>query len=96
MKALLAIVRSCVDLCDNSERVHERVFQMANANDVTLRFPYGRFDVNRDMDKVKLDEWRKMPEMTSLTKKYMSEGTSVREMNRCVQWILNPPEFLRT
>ena len=94
IKALLAIVHACVGLCDNSEHVHERVFATANFNDTAIQFPYNRFNVDRDMDKIRLDEWKKMQEMVALTHNYLSEGAIRRQINLCVEWVLRPPEFL--
>jgi predicted acylesterase/phospholipase RssA len=95
LKALMNIARACVDLSNSSERVHERVFTTANSTDGDARFPYHRFNADRDLDKIGLHEWKKVPEIIALTRKYMSEGVSVRNMEQCVEWILRPPEFIR-
>jgi hypothetical protein len=91
IKAVLAIAHACADLCNNSERVHERLFAIANSKDFGLRFPYYRFDADRDMDKIQLDEWKRMNEMVAFTRKYLSEGVTREQMSQCVESVLNPP-----
>lgn len=92
VKSLVGIVDACVELCNNSERVHERIFNAANSADIDSRFPYHRFDVDRNMDKISLEEWRRMVEMTALTSNYLSQGETQKSVDQCVKCLLDPPK----
>jgi predicted acylesterase/phospholipase RssA len=93
IKAVLKIVESCVESCNNSERVHERIQEAAYSVDASIQFPYYRFDVDRDMDKIRLEEWRKMTDMVALTGHYMSGGETRRSKDICVKCLLEPPKI---
>ena len=92
IKALMEIVNACVELCNNAERVHERIFKSAHSVDFNSQFPYHRFDVDRDMDKMSLEEWRRMPEMIALTRTYLLQGETQKNVGQCVKYLLNPPD----
>ena len=90
VRALKGIVKACVDLCNNAERAHNAVFESANSDDVNSRFPYHRFDVDRDMDEISLEEWRRMDEMIALTRNYLSLPTTQLNMGKCVNCLTIP------
>jgi len=85
MVALKNIVDACVKLATNSESVHERVFRQMVAADADGQLRYHRFNVDRDMEDIGLQEWQKMEEMGSHTAAYMEEAEKVVKRNTCVQ-----------
>lgn len=68
--ALKAMTRLGVESCTASEEVHERITKVANSDDSDLQFPYYRFDVD-GVDKIELQEWKKIPELGEITTSYI-------------------------
>ena len=91
--SVINIAKACVDLVANSEPVHERLFKESKSLDPERQFPYHRFNVERDMQDIGLQEWSKMEEMASYTAVYMEEGEGVLKRNKCVDDLMNPPDI---
>jgi predicted acylesterase/phospholipase RssA len=87
------IAKACVDLVTNSEPVHQRLFKESNSSDPERQFPYHRFNVDRDMQDIGLQEWSKMEEMASHTAVYIEEGEGVLKRNKCVHDLMNSPNM---
>jgi len=83
--------RACMDLTTNSEFVHQRLLGHVTSNDPEKKFPYHRFNVERDMEDIELQEWEKMEEMAQHTAVYMEQGEGELKRNNCVQDLMNPP-----
>jgi uncharacterized protein len=84
IKALTRIMEASVQLATNSEHVHQRILITAMSTNSDKSFPYHRFNVERDMDAVGLEEWRKMEAIGQHTARYMEEGEGEMKKNRCV------------
>jgi hypothetical protein len=84
IKVAAHIVKALVNLSTSSESTHLRVWEEANSQDETARFPYFRFNVQRGMDEIGLEEWRKVEAMADLTRSYGISGhpKGVAEMLR--------------
>jgi hypothetical protein len=96
VKALLKIVNACVDMCNNSERVHQRLCSEATAADINSQFPYYRFDVDRGMDKISLEEWKKKDDMIAFTRSYMAQAERKRMVIQCAKNLWDPSGVERT
>jgi hypothetical protein len=81
LNTLKAIADACVKLATSSEGVHQRVYKRAKSTP----FPYYRFNVERDMDDIGLQEWEKMVEMGQHTARYMQEGEGESKRDQCVE-----------
>lgn len=88
--ALKKIGEVCVQLTTSFEPVHQRLLKLSLSSDPEKKFPYHRFNVERDMQDVGLEECNKMKEMMSHTAVYMEEGEGIARRNRCVQDLMNP------
>jgi hypothetical protein len=88
--ALKKIGEVCVQLTTSSEPVHQRLLQLSLSSDPEKKFPYHRFNVERDMQDIGLEECNKMKEMMSHTAVYMEEGEGIARRNTCVQGLMNP------
>lgn len=93
---LAKIGRACVEMSTSSEPVHQSLFRLANSHDIHLRFPYHRFNVDRGMDAIGLEEWKAKVTMAAFTTRYMTEGEGEMKRNACVQDLLNPGRVERT
>ena len=73
--ALKKIVEACVQLATNSEFVHDRIFkQQMETTSPERQLHYHRFNVDRDMEDIELQEWEKMEEMGVHTAAYMERS----------------------
>ena len=89
-KAIKDIARACVSLATNSEPAHQRLLSQAYSQDPSKRFPYHRFNVERDMQDIGLAEWAKWEEMAAHTAAYMEAGEVVQIRDRCVEDLMGP------
>jgi len=84
------IADACVQLVTNSDMVHQRLFKLSSSTDPEKRFPYHRFNVDRDMQDIGLQEWHRFEETAAHTAIYMDEGEAIGKKNNCVQDLINP------
>lgn len=89
--ALTRIQEACVELAFNSEQVHQRLFNLSTSVDPEKRFPYHRFNVERDMHEIEFHEWDAMEALGSHTTSYMEEVEQELKRNKCVEDLINPP-----
>jgi hypothetical protein len=89
-KAIKDIASACVSLATNSEPAHQRLLSRAYSRDPRKRFPYHRFNVERDMQDIGLAEWARWEEMAAHTAAYMEAGEGVLKRDRCVEDLLGP------
>jgi predicted acylesterase/phospholipase RssA len=87
--ALLSIGEACVQLTTNTEPVHERLLRQSTSSNPDLQFPYHRFNVDRDMQDIGLEEWSKMEEMAAHTAAYMEGAEGEIKRNNCVHDLMN-------
>jgi hypothetical protein len=59
------------------------------------KFPYFRFNVERDIGDIGLEEWKKEEEMAAHTMAYLQEQEVEERKVECAEYLLNPPEFKR-
>lgn len=85
------MAQACVDLVTNSEPAHQRLLEESTSTDPSKKFPYYRFNVERDMQDIGLEEWHRVEEMNTHTKVYMEERERVLVKNECVHALMNPP-----
>jgi Zinc finger, ZZ type len=78
------ILKACAELTQSSEAVHERIWGLSHSNDPTKCFPYHRFNVDKDMDGIDLQEWHKFGEISEHATSYMATGEGERKRDRCV------------
>jgi hypothetical protein len=90
-KALAKIREACVELASNSEHVHQQLLKISTSIDPEKRFPYHRFNVERDMHEIELQEWKQMEAVGAYTAAYMEEGEGESKRNHCVQDLMSPP-----
>jgi hypothetical protein len=86
-ETLKQIGEACIRLLGSAEPVHQRV--QASANDSLHKFPYYRFNVEREMDS-KFQEWKAKLKIHQLTANYMTEQDQQSRLNSCVQALSKP------
>jgi len=93
--ALRDIVRHIVDMSTNSEPVHQDLLRLSTSVDRTQQFPYFRFNVQRGMDDIRLEEWKSTVRIKELTSRYMADADTEREKNKCAEILCTPPQVER-
>ena len=88
--ALRKIGEICVKLATSSEPVHQRLLNIADSHDAEQRFPYHRFNVERDMDEIELQEWNQLEAIGDHTTRYMAEVEGESKRDKCVEDLMNP------
>jgi predicted acylesterase/phospholipase RssA len=90
---LKRIATACFEMSTSSEPVHDKMVGMANSRDLDIRgvLRYHRFNVERGMDGIGLQEWKTMVRMGELTAQYLAEEEGRVKKDACVKDLLNPP-----
>jgi hypothetical protein len=87
---LKKIGKACVDMSTSSEPVHEAVFRIANSRDPDQQFSYHRFNVEKGMESVGLEEWKANVRMGEPTAQYMRTCEGEMKRNICVPDLWKP------
>ena len=87
---LKKIGQACVNMSTSSEPIHDAIFRLATSPDSDMRFPYHRFNVEKGMDSIGLEEWKAKVRMGELTERYMREGEGELKRNKCVYDLWKP------
>lgn len=93
VKVTAHIVKALVSLSTSSESTHLRVSEEAHAQDEAAQFPYFRFNVQRGLDEIGLEEWRMAEAMADVTRSYLDIPDVKHELERCAAGLLNPSDF---
>jgi hypothetical protein len=89
----LHIMNGVVALSTNSESTHRRVWGEAHSQDESARFPYFRFNVDEGMEDVGLEEWKKVVDMTGMTRSYLDEPEVKEDLKKCAGGLVTPSAF---
>jgi predicted acylesterase/phospholipase RssA len=89
---LKKIAIACVEMSTSSEPVHDKIVGLANSRDPYIRagLRYHRFNVERGMDGIGLEEWKARVRMGELTARYLAEEEGRLKKEACVQDLLKP------
>lgn len=91
MAALDIMDKACFRLSNTSEFVHDRVMKRSNSSNSDPNFLYHRFNVERGLENIGLEEWNQMIVIGAHTARYLHEGEGQNRTNACVQDLVNPP-----
>jgi len=92
---LKRIASAIAQLSTSSERVHEHLFALSHCRDPSQRFPYYRFNVQRGIHDIELEEWKATVRIGELTARFMDEVESQMLKRECVDILLQPPQIQR-
>ena len=88
--ALLKMAGALTRVVTNTEAVHDALEREADQ-----RFPYFRFNVERNVGDIGLEDWRKVQSLASHTTAYMSTAELERKKIMCTKCVLDPSHFNR-
>jgi len=91
--AVIKMTSALLSLVTDSEDVHDRLRRTARANDIDKIFPYFRFNVDRDVGDIGLEEWKRAEEIQAHTDSYLAEQAVEDEKTKCVKCLIKPPQF---
>lgn len=89
----LHIMNGVVTLSTNSESTHRRVWGEAHSQDESAQFPYFRFNVDEGMEDIGLEEWKKVIDMTGMTRGYLDEPEVKADLKNCARGLVSPSAF---
>src|SRR5947207_15596085 len=92
---LKSIAERVVELSTSSEPIHQRLSYKSNSRDPEQKFTYYRFNVERGMDGIGLEEWKTMVRIEELTVRYMGEGDTERKKKACAEILWKPYQVER-
>ena len=75
-------------IATDSESVHQHLFEEAEHKYSELRF-----NVERDVGDIGLQEWKKSDKLTAHTMAYMNLPQQKRDKIECSKWLIDPVEF---
>jgi predicted acylesterase/phospholipase RssA len=88
VKAVIMMAGAMSALVTDSETVHNQIFDASRAANIDARFPYFRFNVERDVGDIGLGEYKRSPELAALSKTYLSRPDIVDRKMRCIRWLI--------
>jgi predicted acylesterase/phospholipase RssA len=90
------IGKATVEMSTSAEPIHQALLKLAKSTDPDLQFPYHRFNIDRGMETIGLEEWKTRVRMAEFTRRYLMEEEGETKRNACVQDLLKPPPVERT
>jgi predicted acylesterase/phospholipase RssA len=84
------IGKTVVELSTSAEPVHDKMVALANSRNPDSQLRYHRFNVERGMEKIGLQEWKTKIRMSELTKRYLTEEEGLLKRNACVRDLWKP------
>lgn len=85
---LMEMAKICMRLSTDSEHVHWRLQARYESQSAEQRFRYHRLNVERGMEDIGLQEYKKINEIAMHTAAYLDERAGLK--NACVQDLMNP------
>lgn len=92
---LKAFAKELVLLSTSAEDMHEEMLKLANVRHYDHQFPYHRFNVQRGMDRIGLEESQELIQLAALTRGYLEEKETQISMAKCVSNLVEPPNIER-
>jgi patatin-like phospholipase/acyl hydrolase len=86
--ALLKMANALTKIATNSELVHDNILGMAEH-----QFPYFRFNVERDVGDIGLQDYKKQHALTTATIAYMKPRDMQKKKIECASMLMDPSSF---
>lgn len=91
IRAVTTVADACVRLATSSESAHQSILRRSQPRNSWQGFAYHRFNVERDMGSIDLQEWQKLEEIAECAARYMDEEEGREKRNKCAQDLIRPP-----
>lgn len=87
------IIKTCIDLALNSHNEAQKFVRSNTGKELADAGIYYRFDVDRGIDTVELDQWQKLDDVDAFTQAYLARNGS--ELERCARSLCNDDSACR-
>ena len=84
------MANALTSIVTNTEAVHDMLQRESDQ-----QYPYFRFNVERDVGDIGLEDWKKMHALTTHTAAYMSIFESEKRKIMCAKCLIDPSVFYR-
>jgi hypothetical protein len=85
---LIKIANALKSIATDTERVHQHLFEEAEH-----KYPYFRFNVERDVGDIGLQEWKKFKSLAVHTVAYMNSPERRKDKVECSKCLIDPVEY---
>jgi hypothetical protein len=83
------VLRTCVDLSINANRQAEDFAKSRIGREMFSNRTYFRFDVDRNIETISLEEWEKLDEIDGLTEAYLGRPDKEKDLLDCARSLCN-------
>jgi predicted acylesterase/phospholipase RssA len=87
--ALIKMQSALSSLITDSEGVHQRLQRDSQPTNNETRFPYFRFNVERDINDIGLGEWKRKEEMAAYTESYLRQHELEQRKIACARCVID-------
>ena len=88
--ALLKMASGLTNIVTNTEAVHDSLHREADE-----KFPYFRFNVERNVGDIGLEDWKRSEALTTHTSAYMGTYDLEKKKTLCAKCLIDPTTFYR-
>ncbi len=83
------VLKTCVDLSMNANMKAEEFAKSREGREMASNGTYFRFDVDRGMETISLEEWKKLDEIDGLTEAYLGRPDKDKDLLYCATSLCN-------
>lgn len=94
--AIIKIAGALAEIATGSEEVHQQIERDSHSMGRAKRFPYFRFNVERNLGDIGLEDWSKEEEIAAYTSTYMEEYDTKQRRLACTRCLVDTPSFSST
>jgi hypothetical protein len=96
VQTIIKIASALAEIATGSEEVHQQIQSDSHSMDRAKRFPYFRFNVERNLGDIGLEDWSKEEEIAAYTSSYMEEYDTKERRLACTRCLVDTPSFRST
>lgn len=79
------VIKTCIDISINANNEAQAFAKGRRGRDFLENKTYFRFDVERGLDTIALEEWKKLDDIDALTEAYLARPDKGRDLRDCAQ-----------
>jgi predicted acylesterase/phospholipase RssA len=83
------VIKTCIDLSINANNEAQAFAKGKRGRDFLENKTYFRFDVDRGLDTIALEEWKKLDDIDALTEAYLARPEKGRDVKDCARSLSN-------
>lgn len=79
------VIKTCIDISINANNEAQAFMKSKRGRKLLENKTFFRFDVERGLDTISLEEWKKLDDIDALTEKYLAQPTKGLDLRHCAQ-----------